>query len=154
MHTQFIFIGIVLLLASELFSTSQRASLYALLECDRNASYHQIRCAYRRLAKIYHPDRLHAELDMKIRESMLRKYNEIQKAYATLKHVDTRRMYDLMASDEGSDEDFFGFSRHIGVSGIGVWFDIPGIVSGIITISILFLAKSMLVKGVQWLHVL
>jgi len=67
---------------------------YLILEVDREASYKDIRDAYRRLAMIYHPDR-NSGLDAPAR--ML----EINEAYAVLSSPEKRAAFDEMYDKYG-----------------------------------------------------
>lgn len=58
-----------------------------MLDVSKNATPEEIKSAYRRLAKIYHPDR-GADPDTE------KKFKEIQKAYAVLSDPDKRAQYD------------------------------------------------------------
>lgn len=60
---------------------------YRVLGVSRNATQEEIKSAYRRLTKIYHPD-LSADPDTE------KKFKEIQKAYAVLSDPDKRAQYD------------------------------------------------------------
>ena len=60
---------------------------YRVLGVSKNATPEEIKSAYRRLAKIYHPDR-GADPDTE------KKFKEIQKAYAVLSDSDKRAQYD------------------------------------------------------------
>ena len=61
---------------------------YSVLGVSRDATEKDIRQAYRRMARKYHPD---VNPDNKDAES---KFKEINEAYQTLSHADTRRDYD------------------------------------------------------------
>ena len=60
---------------------------YRVLGVSRNATQEEIKSAYRRLTKIYHPD-VSADPDTE------KKFKEIQKAYAVLSDSDKRAQYD------------------------------------------------------------
>src|SRR3990172_3745971 len=62
--------------------------LYKVLGISRDADIKEIRTAYRRLAKIHHPDR---NMDKLTSESA---FKEIQEAYETLKDSERRKEYD------------------------------------------------------------
>lgn len=61
--------------------------LYAILEIERNASEKDIKLAYRKMAKLHHPDKSDAENAQEIFEG-------IQTAYEVLSDPDTRKEYD------------------------------------------------------------
>lgn len=63
------------------------ADLYAILEVERGASGRQIRSAYRRLARMYHPDHNPAE-------DAARRFNAIAEAYNVLSDASRRATYD------------------------------------------------------------
>jgi curved DNA-binding protein CbpA len=77
---------------------------YAILGVPKNAKYREIRAAYRRLAKKYHPDRNSSYLS----ESIIRKINE---AFEVLSDREKRRHYDqtglsnlLLNEDEANND--------------------------------------------------
>jgi DnaJ-class molecular chaperone len=61
--------------------------LYAILEVERSASARQIRSAYRRLARVYHPDR-NAD------EDAAQHFKAIAEAYSVLSDTSRRAAYD------------------------------------------------------------
>ena len=61
---------------------------YQILGVSRSASLDEIKRAYRKLAKKYHPDRNQDD------PSAEQKFKEVQEAYATLSHPDKRAEYD------------------------------------------------------------
>jgi len=61
---------------------------YKILEIEEDASEEEIKLAYRRLAKKYHPDLNKA--DPKAKE----KFIELHEAYATLNDPQSRKIYD------------------------------------------------------------
>ena len=56
---------------------------YKILEIETNASQDQIKSAYRRMAKKYHPDKLRGQ-DPAMIKGAEEKFREVQKAYETL----------------------------------------------------------------------
>ena len=60
-------------------------SYFAILEVTSNASNAEIRSAYRRLAKAYHPDHYHGDS---------RPFRQIQEAYSVLGHPRKRKDYE------------------------------------------------------------
>ena len=67
---------------------------YEILGVDRNASEQDIKKAYRRLARKYHPD-LNKD-DPKTAEE---KFKEVNEAYQTLSDADKRAQYDQLGHD-------------------------------------------------------
>ena len=58
---------------------------YKILEIDSNASQDEIKSAYRKMAKKYHPDKLRGQ-DPSMIKGAEEKFREVQKAYETLIH--------------------------------------------------------------------
>lgn len=73
---------------------------YQTLGVDRKASEKEIKSAYRKLAKQYHPD---ANPGSKDAES---KFKEITEAYEVLKDSDKRSRYDMLGSNWKAGADF------------------------------------------------
>ncbi len=67
---------------------------YKILGVDRNASKEEIKRAYRRLAKKYHPD-----LNPENRKEAEKKFKEISEAYEVLMDDEKRRLYDQYGED-------------------------------------------------------
>ncbi|HRR57361.1 MAG TPA: DnaJ domain-containing protein, partial [Acidobacteriota bacterium] len=65
---------------------------YATLGVNRNASADEIKKAYRKLAKQYHPDRNPGDKQAEER------FKEIQEAYAVLSDPERRAQYDALGS--------------------------------------------------------
>ncbi len=64
------------------------ADYYNVLGIDRNAGEKEVRAAYRRLARKYHPDVNHGEPDATER------FKEINEAHEVLSNPESRRLYD------------------------------------------------------------
>ena len=60
-------------------------SYYAILVISSMATYDEVRTAYRRLAKTYHPDRYHGDSE---------NFRQIQEAYSVLGNAERRRQYE------------------------------------------------------------
>ncbi len=85
---------------------------YKTLGVDKNASDEEIKRAFRKLAKQYHPD-------INKEEGAQEKFKEIGEAYAVLSDPEKRRQYDQFGSAafDGSQGGFSGFGG--GFSGFG-----------------------------------
>jgi len=62
---------------------------YAILEVQKDATPDEIKAAYRKLAKKYHPD-----VSTENKEVAEAKFKEISEAYEVLSDADKRKMYD------------------------------------------------------------
>lgn len=80
----------------------QKRDYYEVLGVDRNASEEEIKKAYRKLAKKYHPDMNPGDKDAE------KKFKEASEAYAVLSDAEKRRQYDQ-----------FGHSAFDGTGGAG-----------------------------------
>ena len=76
----------------------KKRDYYEVLGIDRNASKTQIKLAYRRLSKKYHPDKNKKDLSAK------QKFIEIHEAYEILSDPKRKSQYDNI----GLSEPFFG----------------------------------------------
>jgi molecular chaperone DnaJ len=86
---------------------------YKALGVDRKASDDEIKKAYRRLARQYHPDRNPDDPQAEER------FKEIQQAYAILSDPDKRKQYDSGGGIFGSGFDPGAFRRGGGAGGFG-----------------------------------
>ncbi len=80
-----------------------KCDFYEIIGVGRNASTDEIKRAYRRLAKKYHPDRNPGDLGAEA------KFKEVQQAYGVLSNPDKRAQYD-----------------RFGEVGVGQWSAAPG----------------------------
>lgn len=76
-------------------------SFYELLGISRSASCHEIKAAYRKLARTCHPD----VVSMKQKEVSANEFKKIHAAYSTLSDPDKRANY---------DRDLYGHVRPFG----------------------------------------
>jgi DnaJ like chaperone protein len=60
------------------------ASAYAILEIDKSASDDEVKKAYRKMAKKYHPDKV-ASLGPEFQKAAKEKFQKVQQAYETVK---------------------------------------------------------------------
>ncbi|MFA6867119.1 MAG: molecular chaperone DnaJ [Clostridia bacterium] len=73
---------------------------YASLGVDKNTSADEIKSAYRRKAKLYHPDKFAAADDAKKKEAE-EKFKEVQHAYDILSDPQKKAAYDQYGSEDG-----------------------------------------------------
>ena len=74
---------------------TQAKSLYEVLGVAKNASAAEIKKAYRKLARQYHPDRNPGDKDAEER------FKEVQTAYDVLSDQEKRKQYDTFGSGDG-----------------------------------------------------
>lgn len=93
---------------------------YDILGVSRNASRDEIKAAYRRLAKMYHPDTGSESEEVKER------FQEIQEAYAVLSDPEKRKMYHYYGHEAyrksyyaQHSSGFWGSGAHTGEEGNG-----------------------------------
>ncbi|XP_003413534.1 dnaJ homolog subfamily C member 11 isoform X1 [Loxodonta africana] len=65
---------------------------YSLLNVRREASYEELKAAYRRLCMLYHPDK-HRDPELKLQAERL--FNLVHQAYEVLSDPQTRAIYDI-----------------------------------------------------------
>ena len=75
-------------------------SLYEILGVEKNASADDIKSAYRRMAKKYHPD-VYATADEKTKKDAEAKFKEITHAYEVLSDPQKKAAYDQYGSEDG-----------------------------------------------------
>lgn len=73
---------------------------YKVLEIERDANADEIKSAYRRLAKKYHPDVFATATEDKKKEAE-QKFKELQHAYAVLSDPQKKSTYDQFGSEDG-----------------------------------------------------
>ena len=89
---------------------------YEILEINRNASQEDIQKAYRKLARLYHPDR-HQSKSEHERKKAEEKFKEIGEAYEVLKDPQKRKRYDALGANWKAGQDFTpppGFEQFFG----------------------------------------
>ncbi|CAH8554552.1 unnamed protein product [Heterobilharzia americana] len=87
--------------AKSALSRSQQRDYYKILGLKKNASFDEIKQAYKKSALLYHPDR-HTSADEATLKEHERKFKEIGEAYSVLSDPEKRRKYDsgeLLAAD-------------------------------------------------------
>ncbi len=67
---------------------------YKLLQVDPNASMGQIRKAYHKQSRTFHPDRYYSMVDEDFKESIYRISKRVTEAYVTLRDSEKRKFYD------------------------------------------------------------
>nr|AAF97202.1 DnaJ [uncultured marine group II euryarchaeote 37F11] len=82
---------------------SDKRDYYEVLDVERTATEKDLKNAFRRLARKYHPDRSEEE-------DAENKFKEIQEAYAVLSDSDKRAHYDRFGHDSPGGNPFGGFS--------------------------------------------
>lgn len=92
---------------------SPSSSYYAILGIRNDASFSDVRSAYRKLAMKWHPDKFVKNPSV-AGEAKLR-FQQIQEAYSVLSDETKRSMYDAGLYDplDEEDEDFYGFMQEM-----------------------------------------
>jgi molecular chaperone DnaJ len=91
-------------------SVSKR-DFYETLGVDRNASDEELKKAYRKLARQYHPD---LQTDAQQKKAAEEKFKEVNEAYENLSDQDKRKRYDMFGhagTQAGSGFEGFDFGR-------------------------------------------
>jgi len=105
-----------------------KKSYYEILGLTKTASADDIKSAYRKLAKKYHPD-LYTTASEAEKKSAEEKFKEVNHAYEVLSDADKRKMYDTYGDENGPQPGSAGFGG--GGSGGGFGFDVDDIFSTI-----------------------
>ena len=94
----------------------QKRDYYEVLEVPKTATADELKKAYRKMAKKYHPD---ANPNNKAEAEA--KFKEVNEAYEVLSDKQKRNMYDQFGHSgaNGYSSDFSGFSGFEGFSGSG-----------------------------------
>lgn len=80
---------------------NNNADLYGVLGVSKNASDKEIKTAYRKLAKTWHPDKFGDKSDEE-KKNAEDKFKEISEAYEVLSNKEKRQQYDMFGSVDGS----------------------------------------------------
>ncbi|KAJ4719367.1 DnaJ-like protein [Melia azedarach] len=94
-------------------SNGGSSSYYAVLGIRKDASFSDIRSAYRKLALKWHPDRF--AKNPGVGGEAKRRFQQIQEAYSVLSDENKRSMYDAGLYDpfEEEGEDFYDFMQEM-----------------------------------------
>ncbi len=92
-------------------------SLYETLEISENASESEIKKAYRKLARKYHPD-------INKEASAEEKFKEINSAYEILSDKEKKQQYDMHGDSMFGGQNFHDFSQNHSAAGAGSMEDI------------------------------
>ncbi len=105
---------------------------YGILGVEKNASADEIKSAYRRMAKKYHPD-LYATASDKEKADAEAKFKDVQHAYAVLSDAQKKAAYDQYGSEDGPtfNGGASGFGGFGGGAGFGdIFSDIFSVFNG------------------------
>lgn len=72
---------------------------YEILEVSQQATFAEIKTAYRSLCKEYHPDKLPLGTPEKARKHIEERFKQISHAYSVISNPETRQAYDLNHAD-------------------------------------------------------
>ncbi|XP_066383458.1 uncharacterized protein [Miscanthus floridulus] len=78
--------------------------LYSVLGLKKECSDADLKVAYRKLAKKWHPDKCSSSSSVKHMEEAKEKFQEIQGAYSVLSDANKRLLYDVGVYDDEDDE--------------------------------------------------
>lgn len=82
-----------------------RLDYYQILDVDRKAGDEDIKKAYFRMARKYHPDRFGRGVDSETRDKIETVFDAVTKAYRTLSRKDQRGMYDSKSAGPAQAEE-------------------------------------------------
>lgn len=88
------------------------ACFYSILGLEKTCSTSDVRCAYKNLAKKWHPDKLNAKDSVAASDAAKIRFQAIQEAYSVLSDNNKRLMYDAGVYDDDDDE--LGMSSFVG----------------------------------------
>lgn len=71
------------------------ANYYEILDIDQKAGQEEIKQAYFSLAKRFHPDLFHKEIDAQLQQSVQKAFSKLAQAYDTLRHEKNREVYNF-----------------------------------------------------------
>ena len=74
---------------------------YKLLQLDRQATLGQIRKAYHKQSRIFHPDRYYHMEDQEFKQAVYSISKRVTEAYVTLRDAEKRRFYDQELDSAG-----------------------------------------------------
>ncbi|RDY09542.1 DnaJ-like subfamily B member 6 [Mucuna pruriens] len=81
---------------------------YTILGLDKECTESDLKKAYKKLAKKWHPDRCSASGNSELVEEAKKKFQEIREAYSVLSDANKRLMYDVGVYDSDDDENGMG----------------------------------------------
>ena len=135
---------------------AEKRDYYDVLGVGRNADETQIKKAYRRLAKKYHPDTNAGDADAE------QKFKEVTEAYNVLSDKEKRKMYDQFGhaafDQSGAGGPWNGAggpwnsAGGAGGAGNGFWREEPGMVSGVHTAVPRADIRSIILKAAIWMR--
>ncbi|KAG5008944.1 hypothetical protein GLYMA_07G043100v4 [Glycine max] len=83
-------------------------NFYSILGLSKECTELELKNAYRKLAKKWHPDRCSATGNLELVEEAKKKFQEIREAYSVLSDANKRLMYDVGVYDSDDDENGMG----------------------------------------------
>lgn len=102
--------------------------LYKILGVEKTASADEIKSAFRKLAKKYHPD-MYSTASASEKKAAEEKFKDINHAYEILSDAEKRKNYDTFGTDDPSQQGGFGGFGGFGGQGAGMDFDFGDIFS-------------------------